>query len=140
MLLVAYGILPVTEIRKLGWRSNHAPKDLVTVLRRTVARAARPDRELPARRGRDVRRGRPCGRWCERGSCRGRTSPSYTIAMLAATRYRRATELVADDPALLEVEAWRLFEVEGGGEDSLANHEKFFGDTWGTVFRDLAAA
>ena len=66
-------------------------------------------------------------------------SPSYTIAMLAATRYRRAAELVADDPALLEVEAWRLFEVEGGGEDSLANHEKFFGDTWGGVFRDLAA-
>ena len=60
--------------------------------------------------------------------------------MLAATRYRRAAELIADDPGLLEVEAWRLFEVEGGGENSLANHEKFFGDTWGDVFRELAAA
>ena len=59
--------------------------------------------------------------------------PSYTIAMLAATRYRDAAELIAEDPGLLDVEAWRLFEVEGGGEDSLANHEKFFGDTWGDV-------
>ena len=70
---------------------------------------------------------------------RDRTAPSYTIAMLAATRYRERAELIADDPGLLEVEVWRLFEVEGGGEDSLANHEKFFGDTWGNVFRDLAA-
>ena len=66
--------------------------------------------------------------------------PSYTIAMLAATRYRDAGDMIADDPGLLEVEAWRLFEVEGGGEDSLANHEKFFGDTWGKAFRALAAA
>ena len=49
-------------------------------------------------------------------------SAVYTIAMLAATRYRRAADLVADDPALMEVEVWRLFEVEGGGEDSLADH------------------
>ena len=65
--------------------------------------------------------------------------PSYTIAMLAATRYGDAAELIAQDPGLLDVEVWRLFEVEGGGEDSLANHEKFFGDRWGDVFRDLAA-
>ena len=65
--------------------------------------------------------------------------PSYTIAMLAATRYRDAAEMLAQDPGLLEVEVWRLFEVEGGGEDSLANHEKFFGDAWGNTFRDLAA-
>ena len=65
--------------------------------------------------------------------------PSYTISMLAATRYKGAAPLIADDPGLLDAEVWRLFEVEGGGEDSLANHEKFFGDTWGDVFRDLAA-
>ena len=65
--------------------------------------------------------------------------PSYTIAMLAATRYKGAAPLIADDPGLLDAEVWRLFEVEGGGEDSLANHEKFFGDTWGDLFRDLAA-
>ena len=65
--------------------------------------------------------------------------PSYTIEMLAGVAYGDVTELMAGDPGLLDDEVWRLFEVEGGGETSLANHEKFFNDRWGHFFRDLAA-
>jgi hypothetical protein len=60
--------------------------------------------------------------------------------MLTMTRWRPASELLDADPSLLDAEVWRLFEVEGGGEDSLANYEKFFGDTWGHAFRSLAEA
>ena len=72
-----------------------------------------------------------------------RAAPGSPVVHDRDARGRRATTdaaaLVADDPGLLDVEVWRLFEVEGGGEDSLANHEKFFGDRWGAMFRDLAA-
>ena len=33
-LPIAYGILPVSDLTKLGWRSNWVPKDLDVVLRR----------------------------------------------------------------------------------------------------------
>ena len=138
MLLAAYGVLPVSDIRKLGWRANHLPDRLEIVLRRRSPDRLGPIIEYLL----DEAGGRawPSVRALVReGSVPRPERPSYTIAMLAATRYRRAADLVAEDPGLLEVEVWRLFEVEGGGEDSLANHEKFFGDTWGTFFRERAA-
>lgn len=138
MLLMAYGVLSVSEIRKLGWRSNHLPKQLQDVLRTRASERLVPIVEFLLD---DVGDGawrvvRPLVR---EGIVARPDRPSYTIAMLAATRRRDAAEMIAEDPGLLEVEVWRLFEVEGGGEDSLANHEKFFGDTWGKVFRDLAS-
>ena len=136
-LLMAYGVLPVAELRKLGWRARHLPPHLVEVLR-----LRSPDRLIPIVEyllddvgDRAWAIVRPLVR---EGIVPRPDRPSYTIAMLAATRRSDAAEMIADDPGLLDVEAWRLFEVEGGGEDSLANHEKFFGDTWGTFFRDLA--
>jgi Family of unknown function (DUF6493) len=137
MLLIAYGVLPVSEIRKLGWRSNHLPAQLEVVLRRRAPARLVPIVEFLLDDVTDWawRVVRPLVR---QGFVPRPDRPSYTIAMLAATRRRAAADLVADDPELLAVEAWRLFEVEGGGEDSLANHEKFFGDTWGDLFRDLA--
>lgn len=137
-LLIAYGLLPVSDIRKLGWWSNHLPDRLPDVLRRRS-----PDRLVPIVEylldDFGFHAWRPVRTLVREGIVPRPARPSYTIAMLSATRYRGAAELLAEDPALLEVEVWRLFEVEGGGEDSLANHEKFFGDTWGAVFRDLAA-
>lgn len=137
-VLVAYGVLPISEIRKLGWRAGHLPDHLVDVLRHRS-----PDRLVPiVEYLLDVVGG---GAWrtvrtlVREGLVPRPDRPSYTIAMLAGTRYYSAAELIANDPDLLEVEAWRLFEVEGGGEDSLANHEKFHRDSWGTLFRDLAA-
>jgi len=138
MLLIAYGVLAVSDIRKLGWRSNHLPKGLEDVLRGRSAERLVPIAEFLLD---DVNAWawgvvRPLVR---DGSIPRPDRPSYTIALLAATRYRDAAEMTAADPALLEHEVWRLFEVEGGGEDSLANHEKFYGDTWGNHFRGLAA-
>ena len=106
----------------------------------TFARAARPDRRVPARRGRRpgvadrAAAGPRRGRADDRTGRRTRSRCSRRRATAAPPSWSPTT------PGLLEVEAWRLFEVEGGGEDSLANHEKFFGDTWGTLFRELAAA
>jgi hypothetical protein len=139
MLLVAYGVLPATELRRLGWRANHLPAEAAEVLlRRDPIRLGPIVQHLLD----DVGGGSAWAvvrRLVRDGVTPRPDRPSYTIGMLAATRYRPAAELVADDPGLLDVEAWHLFEVEGGGEDSLANHEKFFGDSWGRLFRDLAA-
>ena len=137
-MLMAYGLLPVSEIRTLGWRNNHLPQNLEEVLRARSAERLLPIvdflcDDVGTRSWRVVRA------LVREGTVPRPDRPSYTISMLAATRYKGAAPLIADDPGLLDTEVWRLFEVEGGGEDSLANHEKFFGDTWGDVFRDLAA-
>ena len=136
-LLAAYGVLPVTDIRKLGWRANHLPDRLEEVLRRRSSERLGPIVDFLLD---DVTASAwPVVRSLVREGLVARPDrPSYTIAMLAATRWRSVADLVQADPGLLEVEAWRLFEVEGGGEDSLANHEKFFGDRWGELYRDLA--
>ncbi len=138
MLLMAYGVLSVSDIRKLGWRSNHLPTALEDVLR-----GRSPERLVPIVEfllDDITARAWPVVRPLVRDGTLPRPDrPTYTISMLAATRYRDAADLIGEDPSLLEDEVWRLFEVEGGGEDSLANHEKFFGDTWGRLFRDLAA-
>ena len=139
MLLIAYGVLPASDIRKLGWRSNHLPKQVDVVLRGRSHERLVPIVEFLL----DDIGGQawpPVRRLVREGIVPRPDRPSYTIAMLAGTRWRKAEEVVAEDPGLLEVEAWRLFEVEGGGEDSLANHEKFFGDSWGDVFRELATS
>ena len=137
-LLIAYGVLPLTDIRKLGWRAGHLPSHLDEVLRNRSSERLVPIVEYLLD---DVSQGAwPVVRTLVRDQVVPRPDrPSYTIAMLAATRWRDAADLIADDPGLLDVEIWRLFEVEGGGEDSLANHEKFFGDSWGNVLRNLAS-
>jgi len=138
VLLAAYGTLPVSDIRGLGWRSNHVPKRLELVLEHRSPERLGPIVEflLDDLHDRAWKIVRPL---VLAGVIPRPDRPSYTMAMLAATRRWKAADLVAFDPAVLDIEAWRLFEVEGGGEDSLANHEKFFGDSWGDCFRDLAA-
>ncbi|HET7689749.1 MAG TPA: DUF6493 family protein [Nocardioidaceae bacterium] len=44
---------------------------------------------------------------------------------------------LAQDPELRDELLWRLFEVEGGGEVSLANLDRFFPDGWQGTFRTL---
>lgn len=140
MLLLAYGVLPVTELRKLGWRSNHLPPGTADVLRGRSPERLGPivdylmDGEGGPREWRTVRQ------LVREGIIPRPDSPGYTIGMLRLGAYRPAAELVEQDPGLLDVEVWRLFEVEGGGEDSLANYEKFHRDGWGDVFRSMAAA
>lgn len=50
---------------------------------------------------------------------------SYTTAMLGYCWRNSPLELLSLDPELLEDEIWRLFRVEGGGEDSLAARDKY---------------
>ncbi len=50
---------------------------------------------------------------------------AYTTAMLGWVWPKDPLELLRSDPELLEHEVWRLFEVEGGGEDSLAARDKY---------------
>jgi len=138
VLLAAYGTLAMSDIGKLGWRSGHLPRRLEVVLERRSPERLGPIVEhlLDDLHDRAWKIVRPL---ILAGVIPRPDRPSYTIAMLAATRRWKAADLVTFDPAVLDVEAWRLFEVEGGGEDSLANHEKFFGDSWGVLFRELAA-
>ncbi|MEA2609916.1 MAG: hypothetical protein QOJ75_2159 [Chloroflexota bacterium] len=138
-ILMAYGTLTLSEIRRLGWRASHLPRDLVDVLRHRSPERLVPivDFLLDDIGGHGAWRVvRPLIR---DGIVARPDRPSYTLAMLMGTNYTSAAQVMAEDPGLLEVEAWRLFEVEGGGDNSLANHEKFSGDPWGKVFRDLAA-
>ena len=66
------------------------------------------------------------------------TSDAYIYGMLDYAI--DAPALVADDPELLEHEVWRLFEVEGTGDHSLADHDKYTPDekTWSRTLLDLA--
>jgi uncharacterized protein DUF6493 len=50
---------------------------------------------------------------------------AYVTAMLGHIWPNDPLELLRNDPGLLEHEVWRLFEVEGGGEDSLAARDKY---------------
>ena len=71
------------------------------------------------------------------------TSDQYTLGLLGpefGEHWRRQrvplAERVLADPEMLKAEIWRLFEVEGGGETSLATHDKYRGD-WGPTFITL---
>jgi hypothetical protein len=134
-----YGLLGVSELRSLAWRARHLPPDIDVVLRRRAPERLQPIvtfllAEVDDRAWRAVRV------LVRDGVIPAPSSQAYTVGMLSATRYHDPADLIAADPGLVDDEIWRLFEVEGGGEDSLANHEKFFGDRWGTWFRASAAA
>jgi hypothetical protein len=74
-------------------------------------------------------------------------SPNYILAMISGLVLRGRegetsieAQLLAD-PELLSDEVWRLFEVEGGGESSLANYDRFsLGQTWHDALLNLATA
>lgn len=62
----------------------------------------------------------------------------YVLAMVSALGPNKADKLRAD-PDLIEHALWRVFEVEGGGEVSLANVDRFGGDEWRKTFLDLTS-
>ena len=55
------------------------------------------------------------------------TNPGYILAMINGVSRPRGTilEALREDPGLVDYEVWRLFEVEGAGETSLAAHDKY---------------
>ena len=58
-----------------------------------------------------------------RGLSRRPTHENYILGLLEDTRFH--AHPFERDPGLLEWEVWRLFEVEGGGEASLAARDKY---------------
>jgi hypothetical protein len=74
-------------------------------------------------------------------------SPNYTLALISGLVVRGRegntsieAQLLAD-PELLKDEVWRLFEHEGGGENSLANYDRFsLGQKWHDALLNLAKA
>jgi hypothetical protein len=80
-----------------------------------------------------------------RGLVRDRIIPrppgdAYIVGMLNG--FMDAPKLLRDDPDLLDHEVWRLFEVEGTADHSLADHDKYSHDsrTWMRALLDLAGS
>lgn len=64
------------------------------------------------------------------GSCKKPTSDHYILGMIYALGYNRRSkgtmlDAVLENRDILEHDIWRLFEIEGGGEFSLAAHDKY---------------
>jgi hypothetical protein len=66
---------------------------------------------------------------------------TYVLAFVSGYPRRDPTVSCAPelrvDSELLDEVLWRLFEVEGGGEVSLTNIDRFFGQPWRRTFTDL---
>ncbi len=63
---------------------------------------------------------------------------TYVLAMVSALGPDKSEKLRAD-PDLIERALWRVFEVEGGGEVSLTNVDRFGGDEWRKTFLELTS-
>ena len=63
---------------------------------------------------------------------------TYVLAMVGAFGPNKADRLRAD-PDLVRRALWKVFEVEGGGEVSLTNVDRFGGDEWRKAFLQLTA-
>lgn len=63
---------------------------------------------------------------------------TYVLAMVSGLGADKAGKLRAD-PELVERALWRVFEVEGGGEVSLANVDRFGDGSWRRTFLDLTS-
>lgn len=63
---------------------------------------------------------------------------TYVLAMVSALGPDKAEKLRADLD-LIERALWRVFEVEGGGEVSLTNVDRFGGDEWRKTFLELSS-
>lgn len=72
------------------------------------------------------------------GLVRLEADDTYVLAMVGALGPHKAAKL-REDPDLVERALWRVFEVEGGGEISLTNVDRFCGDEWRAAFVELSA-
>jgi hypothetical protein len=75
------------------------------------------------------------------------TSPNYVLGMFSwqfhdGEKHPTLADRLLSDPGLLENEIWGLFEVEGGGENSLAAHDKYCreGMSWEKALCSLSSA
>jgi Family of unknown function (DUF6493) len=72
------------------------------------------------------------------------TTPWYALSMIYGLqrRDRDLVDVLLADPGLLEDEVWGLFEAEGGGDTSLAAHDKYSPEqgSWTSALLRLSAA
>lgn len=72
--------------------------------------------------------------------------PNYILGMISGlARWdgqagSTVKQRLEEDPELLDDEIWRLFEFEGGGENSLANVDRFGQDDWSLSLASYAEA
>jgi tetratricopeptide (TPR) repeat protein len=132
------GTATLSELKSLGWRAANADTHAFEVL------SARQPEWLPAWAAwileESTYHWTVVRRFVRAGLCPRPDSDAYILGILAHAWRSRSSprELLEEDPDLLEQEVWRLFEVEGGGEDSLAARDKFGRErSWSQVLADL---
>lgn len=132
------GTATLAELKGLGWRAFHLSEAACDTLA-----ARRPEwlggwaewvlAENPRSWG-TVRR------LVREGILPPLTGDAYISGMIGCPWPDSALAFLRRDPELLRAEVWRLFEVEGGGEDSLAARDKYSRaeNTWSAALRTLA--
>lgn len=77
------------------------------------------------------------------GVSRKPDSPQYTLGLMDLFGWRfggsKLRDMLMADPDILNDEIWKLFEVEGGGETSMAAVDKYARTGWQELFLQLAA-
>jgi hypothetical protein len=132
------GTAVLSELKKLGWRTWHLRDRGYEAL---AARAPEWLAEWADWFLEQYGRGFPYVRSMVRAGLLPRPEcDAYIVAMLGHVWPESALDLLRRDPELLEHEVWRLFEVEGGGEDSLAARDKYTAAerSWSTALVTLA--
>lgn len=152
--LLARGAEDVLEASyDFAWQKDRA---LVDVIDRALAAAADGDRAGDAARPRWLvglvdreLRATATSYWSQQRFVRVRllerlglvdldADDTYVLAMVSGLGPGKADTLRAD-PDLVDRAVWRFFEVEGGGEVSLTNVDRFGGDEWRRTFVELTS-
>ena len=117
------GTATLSELKKLGWRVWHLEEPAWRLLAHRNPEWLQEWAEWVV--GENSQSWKYARALVRDGSIARPAGDSYITAMLGHAWRNSALELLRSDPDLLEHEVWRLFEVEGGGEDSLAARDKY---------------
>jgi len=133
------GTATLSELKKMGWRVWHLGEPAWQLLAQRKPEWLQAWAEwVIAENPRSWKYARALVR---DGSITRPTTDAYTTAMIGHLWPNSALEFLRSDPDLLQHEVWRLFEVEGGGEDSLAARDKYSGAdyTWSHALTTLSS-
>ncbi|MCJ8273689.1 MAG: DUF6493 family protein, partial [Psychrosphaera sp.] len=77
------------------------------------------------------------------GYCKKPQTDSYIFGMIDTLVYHHGSdetlfEGIVACPEILQTDVWRLFEIEGGGEFSLAAKDKYANSIWATTLKQLS--
>lgn len=147
--LAVLGVATLTELRKLSWSAVPGSDDRVIAVfadRRPPWLSQWVDYVLETRTSSWGSRFSLARELVLRGLCPKPETPWYTLALLSAVPLKRfgngptLRKWLLERPDLLEDEIWRIFRVEGGGENSLSARDKFAGQgsDWTSALLELA--